>query len=122
MLFGDQVSDDPRLTQGSTTTPPLMCVQDWPVEAACVLGFCGWQGDGLETVAEVEGQPVVSALDGLLRGLLADDVEVEAGVKVGDVDPRGRAVDPYRISEKGRAIAAGTLEAILLKLAVLKAP
>src|SRR6187397_2364540 len=28
-------SDDPRLTQGSTTTPPpLMCVQDWPVEAA----------------------------------------------------------------------------------------
>jgi hypothetical protein len=48
-------SDDPRLLQGATTTPPpLMCVQDWPVEAACALGFCGWQGDGLETVAEVE--------------------------------------------------------------------
>ena len=47
--------DDPRLTQGSTTTPPpLMCVQDWPVEAACALGFCGWQGDELETVGEVE--------------------------------------------------------------------
>ena len=47
--------DDPRLTQGSTTTPPpLMCVQDWPVEAACALGFCGWQGDDLETVGEVE--------------------------------------------------------------------
>ena len=49
------VRDDPRLTQGSTTTPPpLMCVQDWPVEAACALGFCGWQGDGLTTVGEVE--------------------------------------------------------------------
>src|SRR2546429_6592765 len=49
------VSDDARLLQGATTTPPpLQCVQDWPVEAACVLGFCGWQGDGLETVAEVE--------------------------------------------------------------------
>ncbi len=48
-------SDDPRLTQGSTTTPPpLMCVQDWDVEAACALGFCGWQGDGLGTVGEVE--------------------------------------------------------------------
>jgi hypothetical protein len=48
-------SDDPRLLQGATTTPPpLRCVQDWPVEAACVLGYCGWQGDGLETVAEVE--------------------------------------------------------------------
>jgi hypothetical protein len=48
-------SDDPRLTQGSTTTPPpRMCVQDWPVEAACALGFCGWQGDGLDAVGEVE--------------------------------------------------------------------
>ena len=54
-LRGALTSDDPRLVQGSTTTPPpLMCVQDWPVEAACALGFCGWQGDGLETVAEVE--------------------------------------------------------------------
>jgi hypothetical protein len=48
-------SDDARLLQGATTTPPpLQCVQDWPVEAACALGFCGWQGEGLETVAEVE--------------------------------------------------------------------
>lgn len=47
--------DDKRLTQGSTTTPPpLMCVQDWPVEAACALGICGWLGDGLTTVGEVE--------------------------------------------------------------------
>lgn len=47
--------DDARLQQGATTTPPpLQCVQDWPVESACVLGYCGWQGEGLETVAEVE--------------------------------------------------------------------
>ena len=47
--------DDARLLQGATTTPPpLQCVQDWPVEAACALGFCGWQGEGLESVAEVE--------------------------------------------------------------------
>lgn len=48
-------NDDARLLQGATTTPPpLQCVQDWPVEAACALGYCGWQGEGLETVAEVE--------------------------------------------------------------------
>ena len=48
-------NDDARLLQGATTTPPpLQCVQDWPVEAACSVGYCGWQGDGLETVAEVE--------------------------------------------------------------------
>lgn len=47
--------DDTRLLQGATTTPPpLQCVQDWPVEAACGIGFCGWQGNDLETVAEVE--------------------------------------------------------------------
>jgi hypothetical protein len=49
------IRDDARLLQGATTAPPpLQCVQDWPVEAACVLGFCGWQGEDLETVAEVE--------------------------------------------------------------------
>ena len=47
--------DDPRLVQGATTTPPpLLCVQDWPVEACCALGYCGWQGDRMDTVGEVE--------------------------------------------------------------------
>jgi hypothetical protein len=49
------MTDDNRLMQGATTTPPpLQCVQDWPVESACALGYCGWQGEGLETVGEVE--------------------------------------------------------------------
>jgi hypothetical protein len=35
-------NDDPRLIQGGTTVPPpLMAVADWPVEAACLLGYCG---------------------------------------------------------------------------------
>ena len=49
------VTNDDRLMQGATTTPPpLHCVQDWPVEAACGVGYCGWQGEALETVVEVE--------------------------------------------------------------------
>ena len=51
-------TDDRRLTQGSTTTPPpLMCVADWPVEAACALGFCGVVengGFGEATVGQAE--------------------------------------------------------------------
>ncbi len=48
-------NDDLRLVQGATTSPPpLMCVQEWPVEACCALGYCGWQGEGLTTVGEVE--------------------------------------------------------------------
>lgn len=46
--------DDSQLLQGATTQPPpLNCVQDWPCEGACFLGFAGWQGDGLQTVGEV---------------------------------------------------------------------
>lgn len=49
------VEDSPQLIQGATTTPPpLQCVQDWPVEAACALSYCGWKGEGLTTVAECE--------------------------------------------------------------------
>lgn len=51
-------SDDPRLVQGATTSPPpLMCVQDFECEAACALGFCGVVkngGFGVATVGEVE--------------------------------------------------------------------
>lgn len=33
--------DSPRLVQGKTTIPPpLHCVEDWPVQAACAIGFC----------------------------------------------------------------------------------
>ena len=67
-------------------------------------------------VGEVEGVPVTAAIPGLVRGLLADGVQVDAGVKLGDVDPRGSAVDAARISDKGRAVAAGVLEAVLTGL------
>jgi xanthine dehydrogenase accessory factor len=67
-----------------------------------------------DVVAEVEGRPVVTPIAGLLRGLIADGAWVATGVKIGDVDPRGRAVDPARVSEKGRAVAAGVLEAVLV--------
>lgn len=51
------LTDDPRLIQGATTTPPpLMAVQDWPVEGCCGVSYCGWQGEALTTVGEVEEQ------------------------------------------------------------------
>jgi hypothetical protein len=48
-------TDDARLLQGATMSPPpLQCLCDWAVEGACVIGYCGWQGQGLDTVSEVE--------------------------------------------------------------------
>lgn len=67
-----------------------------------------------EAVGDVEGEPVRAGVAGLVRGLVADGVLVRAGVKLGDVDPRGRAVDPAVVSDKARAVAAGVLEAVLL--------
>jgi hypothetical protein len=59
-LRGALADDDPRLTQGSTTSPPpLMCVQDWVAEAACFLGYCGalrHGGWGEATVGECEAE------------------------------------------------------------------
>lgn len=47
--------DDPGLLQGCTTTPPpLLCVQDFKCEGGCAVAFCGWKGERLETVGEVE--------------------------------------------------------------------
>lgn len=51
-------NDDPRILQCATCSPPpLMCVQDWPVESACAIGFCGADangGFGTATVGQVE--------------------------------------------------------------------
>ena len=47
-------TDDPRLIQGETTCPrPAANSLAWPTQAACVLSYPGWLGDGLRTVAEV---------------------------------------------------------------------
>jgi xanthine dehydrogenase accessory factor len=66
-----------------------------------------------ESVAEVGGHPVRAQIGGMLRGLLRTDTLVPAGLKVGDVDPRGDAAYCATISEKARAIAGAVLEGIL---------
>ncbi len=80
-------------------------------------------GDGLEIgslvnegdrVGTVGGETEVSApIDGILRGLIADGTAVDRGQKIGDVDPRGLKIDVDTISDKGRAVAGGVLEAIM---------
>jgi xanthine dehydrogenase accessory factor len=66
-----------------------------------------------QSVAEVDGTPVLAGISGILRGLLHDGLPVRAGQKVGDVDPRGVREHCFTISDKARAIGGGVLEAIL---------
>lgn len=69
-----------------------------------------------ELVAQVNGFPIRAQIQGVLRGLLKDGIEVEEGMKAGDIDPRGEREYCYVISDKARAIAGGVLEAILHSL------
>lgn len=66
-----------------------------------------------QTVAMVDEQPVTAQIDGIVRGLLQDNVPVKAGMKSGDIDPRGCYEHCFTVSDKARAVGGGVLEAIL---------
>lgn len=68
-----------------------------------------------ETVAMVDGQPVVAGVAGMVRGMLHEGLMVTSGFKCGDVDPRGAAAEFHTISDKARAVGGGVLEAIMRK-------
>lgn len=66
-----------------------------------------------EVIGEVDGMAVTAAISGTLRGLIRPATPVGTGLKIGDVDPRGRTEYCATVSDKARAIAGGVLEAIL---------
>jgi len=66
-------------------------------------------------VAVVDDFPVIAKISGVLRGLLREGVGVTKGMKVGDVDPRGKKESCFTISDKARAIGGGVLEAGLYR-------
>ncbi len=78
-------------------------------ESSASIGDIVVAGDVVGSVAQV---PVEVSTPGLLRGLIADGVEVREGQKIGDVDPRGAAIDPATISDKALAVGGGVLEAL----------
>lgn len=89
------------------------------VRAPCAGLFTGVSkiGDhvfGGDIVAYVDQQPVIAPITGTLRGLLHDDLMVQQGMKIGDVDPRCIREHCFSISDKARSIGGGALEAILL--------
>ncbi len=66
-----------------------------------------------DVLATVDGVPVRSKLNGLVRGMMRDGIQVREGIKIADVDPRFDNIDScFTISDKARNIGGGTLEAI----------
>ena len=83
--------------------------------SGCFTGFreIGDHVESGDCVAEVDGVPIKAQISGMIRGMLRSGIAVAAGVKAGDIDPRGERAYCYAISDKARAIGGGVLEAIL---------
>jgi hypothetical protein len=63
-------------------------------------------------LGNLNGQSIVAPIDGVLRGLARDGVFVPAGVKLLEVDPRGRRARWTGIDARCRGIADATVQAI----------
>ena len=71
-------------------------------------------GDCLGVVDDgVERTEILATLQGMLRGLLMNDTPIEARVKLGDIDPRGKNEYCFTVSEKARAIGAAVLLGVM---------
>jgi xanthine dehydrogenase accessory factor len=64
-----------------------------------------------EVVGLVDHTPVVSRLDGIIRGMLREGLRVTTGFKLGDVDPEATLRDCYLVSDKAFSIGSGVLRA-----------
>lgn len=68
-----------------------------------------------QLVATVAGAKLRAPFAGVLRGLIHPSVEVQAGMKVGDLDPRNDPSYCWRVSDKALAVGGGVLEALLTR-------
>ena len=66
-----------------------------------------------EVIAYIDGVEVVAEIDGIVRGMLQEEIEVFKGMKSGDIDPRCEKDHCFTISDKARSIGGGVLEAIM---------
>jgi len=60
-------------------------------------------------------ETVHAPIDGILRGIVRDGTEVPAGVKLIEIDPRGRVAEWRGIDERAHRIAAAVLKAAGLR-------
>lgn len=66
-----------------------------------------------EPLGMVSGRVLEAPIQGVIRGLIRTGTFVTEGLKIGDIDPRGKVENCYTISDKSLAVAGGVLEAIL---------
>ncbi len=68
-------------------------------------------------VGHLDGTPIHAPLDGVLRGVVRDGLQIPAGVKVLEIDPRGRAARWTGIDERSELVASAVARAVRIELA-----
>jgi len=91
----------------------LRAPADGLLTAHVEIGVAVAAGQQIATVAGIE---VRAGCAGVVRGLIRSGLRVTAGMKIGDIDPRGERVHCFTISDKSLAVGGGVLEAILTKM------
>ena len=66
-----------------------------------------------DRIVLVGDEPVTANFEGALRGLLHDGVQVEEGLKIGDLDPRAKQEYCFLVSDKALAVGGGVLEVLI---------
>lgn len=66
-----------------------------------------------DLICYIGEEKVKAQISGVIRGLIRENLYVEKGLKIGDIDPRSDIDYIYTISDKARAVAGGVLEALL---------
>ena len=102
----------PEPVGGQAARRVLRAPVDGVVEGLVEIGDLVQEG---QVVLRVAGADVRAPFDGVLRGLIHPGVEVPAGTKVGDVDPRGVPAYCWEMSDKALAVGGGVLEALLMQ-------
>ncbi len=100
----------PEPVSGHAVDRVLRAPATGEVRSHVALGSLVKKGD---LIATVGGAHLLAPFDGALRGLMHYGVHVEAGRKLGDLDPRSQADFCSQISDKSLAIGGGVLEALL---------
>jgi len=83
------------------------------------VGQVGWSveiGDSVmagEQVGVVDDIAVEAPISGVVRGLISPGHNAAAGLKIGDIDPRGNRSACFEISDKARSVGGGVLEVVL---------
>lgn len=71
-------------------------------------------------LGHLSGIPVLAPRDGILRGIVRDGSEIPAGVKLLEIDPRGRHAQWTGTDERGRSIARAVQIAVDSHVAATK--